>query len=55
MALDCEEITAEERAQRARDHIISLAVGPPFDKLTPEKLREAANEIRKRQGLPPLP
>jgi hypothetical protein len=56
MALDCEEITAEERAQRQRDRTFSLAVGPPFEKLdTPEKMREAVNKLRKGQGLPPLP
>lgn len=30
-------------------------VGPPFVPLTPEALRQIANDIRKRNGLGPLP
>jgi Cft2 family RNA processing exonuclease len=51
-----EEDWAENRAKFREELKAALAPqGPPFIPLTAAKLRELANAMRKRQGLPPLP
>ena len=45
----------ETKARKEREEADITTVRPVFIPMTPERLREAANAIRKRQGLPPLP
>jgi len=46
----------ETLARIAREQAVHTAPPqPPFIPLTAEKIREQANAMRKRMGLPPLP